>query len=137
MLENIRALSATLAMNFGYGTLKDLDDLAQSHTSGFLLFHEGYFTADLNQDGQGALEYRYKLTLDICAPSLITDAPSDKAQHLTALDSQLRAVYKHLTKLGRVSGARATLGLNLTSRNLDAIQLTCTLLPNAVSLCRY
>lgn len=135
MLDRIGVVATALGMAFGYGTLKDLDDLAQSHTSGFLLFHEGYFTADLSQDGQGALEYRYRLILDILAPSLLSDTPDDKRAHLSDLDTQMRKVYRQLTKVGQVSGARGQMGLNLTSRNLDAIQLTLTLLPDAVSLC--
>ncbi|MBD2704423.1 hypothetical protein IC229_27530 [Spirosoma sp. BT702] len=135
MLNKLEAIAAQLGMAFGYGTNKDLDDVAQSLQSGFLLFHEGYFTADLNFDGQGALEYRHQLALDICTPSKVHDTPEQKKAHFDALDIEMRRVLNRLTKQGEVSGARARMGLNLTSRNFDAIQLTLTLKPNAVSIC--
>lgn len=135
MLDKLETLSQNLGLAFGYGTIDDLNTLADNHTDGYLLFHEGYFLANLSEDGQGALEYRHQLTLDILAPSLLSDKPADKRAHLDGLELKLRSIYKALKAYGDISGARAQTGLNLTPRNLDAIKLTLTLLPPAVSLC--
>ncbi|GAB3643942.1 hypothetical protein [Spirosoma arcticum] len=137
MLDALQTLADTVGHTFGYGGDVDLDNIAQSHTEGYLLFHEGYFEANLNQDGQGALEYRHLLILDVCAPSLVSDSPDTKREHLLALKVEMEKVYARLTKLGQISGARAQMGLNLTSRNLDAIKLTLTLLTPAVSICKH
>lgn len=139
MLNELEEIAANLTMEFAYGSLQDLEDYAQDFprysNAGFLLFHEGYLEADLFRDGQGALEYKHRLVLDICMPSLLADAPVTRREHRDELDLQMRKVYKALTKYGQESGARIIVGLNKTSRNLDVIQLIITIQPNAVSLC--
>lgn len=137
MLDQLEAVAQTLGMSFTYGDKGDLDEFARKNNlyGSYLLFHEGYFLADLNEDGQGALEFRHRLTLDLLAKSKPTDKPEDKRQHLSDLKTQLLRLYKQLKTTGQLSGARAVMGLNLTTSNLDAIQLTITVLPDAESLC--
>ena len=135
MLNQLGDIATALGMTFGYGTLSHLEEIAQTLESGYLLFHENFLLADLSEDGQGALEYRHRLVLDICTPSLITDKAPNRRTRLDALDLQMRKVYVALKKYGQRSNARVEVGLSLTSRSLDAIKLTITVLPDAVSLC--
>ncbi|GAB3882762.1 hypothetical protein [Spirosoma agri] len=139
MLDKLQDMAAGFNMVFGYGQLEDLINLAQNFTGDpqpYLLWHEGYFLADWNLDGQGALEYRHRLVLDVCTPSKFADDPTARRSHLLGLEIEAQRVFKALTKLGEASGTRVELGLNLTPRNLDAIKITLTLLTPAVSLCR-
>lgn len=138
MLDKLEQMATDLGMVFRYGEDSDLNNDADKHhvLDGYLLFHSGYLTADLNEDAQGALEYRHRLLLLICAPSALPDKPKDKRLIAEGLDLQLRRVYARLKKLGQISGARVELGLNLTDRNIDAIRLSLTLLTDAISLCR-
>lgn len=139
MLERLEGLAQSLNIAFAFGDITDLDAFVRDRFGmtglDYILFHEGFFLANLNQDGQGALEYRFQLTLDVLVKSKPTDKPDDKHGRLLGLEIELRRVYKALTKLGQVSNARAVFGKNLTTSNLDAIQLTLTLLPDAESLC--
>lgn len=136
MLNQLEDLAASLGMAFSFGTLADLEaDAKHQVEDGYLLYHEGFFSADLKQDGQGALEYRHQLKLDICRKSKLTDSPQERRVHLLGLEIEMRRVYHALTKLGEVLQARAIMGLSITSTSLDYVQLSVTLLPPAVSLC--
>lgn len=137
MLDELEGVASELNMMFGFGSTKDLDDIAQSLTSGFLLFHDGYFKGDGNLDGQGAQEDTHNLILDICLPSKLHDKPVDKRENIRLLREMRYSVLKLIYKLGVVKSERFVAGLNLTTRNLDVIQLTIVIKLPAVSLCNY
>lgn len=137
MLEALQQIATSLGLPFSYGTQNDLNILADSHTEGFLLFHEGYFRAEQSITTAGHLIYAHNLSYLILTPSKLADTVTDRSGYLDELKPMNEQILSRLILLGRPSGLRVTMNLtvNLTDRNMDALRQTLNLTTDAVSLC--
>lgn len=139
MKEKLQGIASELGLLFGFGQTEQFNTLCNSlspATGKGVLFHEGYFTANWQQDGQGALETRYNLSLVVAVSSSANDTPEEKQTNEAALTLYTQTLYKRLTKIGEVSNASVTMVTDQSTRGVDLFRLTLTLLPPAISICR-
>ncbi len=137
MLDQLERIAVAIGADFAYGTIAELNVLADRLSGDLLLFSEGYFTADMRIKANRTLEYSYPLSLLLFTPSRLSDKPEQKRNHIDALKPVWESIYASLAPLGTISTARvsANLLLNRTDRNFDGVRITLTLTLPSTAIC--
>ncbi|WP_018622089.1 hypothetical protein [Spirosoma luteum] len=124
-------------VSFRYGTMPELNVLADHLPDGLHVFHEGYFNTTPRIAGNGALLETHQLVLFLFAPASLSDLPEQKRECLTLLTPLYRRLFVLLDKAGTVAGASANMNfsINITDRNLSGIRLALSLTPEGSVVC--
>ena len=134
VLESFVATQNDLSFKFGPVDRlnKEVDD-----STGPVLYHEGYMTADVSIDGQGAFVYSYPLRLWLFIPSEHEATSTQKRIDLTGFYPVRDRLMVHLKKAGRLTGIRIVdYGIiNATDRQFAGISLNATLTFDPIKIC--
>lgn len=140
MLDALEEIAQKLGMKLYYGDNEEFNVEADGHAKwdGPILFHSGYFNLSIGTNLSGSWDDTQNLILYVYVPSNLSDLPKTREPQIDYCAGLARKVLGMLVRELYTLDGRATItGVkNRTDRNLDGVQMVCSLKPvDLIGIC--